>query len=122
MLVEEHTTGELKISGIQFEIVPEKRILITELKLCQEGPVFDRSLNENNWQRESDCLILHLQSMSIAHVREYRQKITLILTTADFNAFHVLSDFQLAQIKDANYETTLQKFEYCSVFWGEYVK
>lgn len=48
MLVEECTTGELKISGTQFEIVPEKRILITELKLCQEGPVFDRSLNENN--------------------------------------------------------------------------
>lgn len=47
MLVEERTTGELKLSGTQFEIVLEKRILITELKLCQ-GPVFDRSLNENN--------------------------------------------------------------------------
>lgn len=48
MLVEEHTTGELKISGTQSEIVLEKRILITELKLCQEGPVFDRSLNKKN--------------------------------------------------------------------------
>lgn len=35
-----------------------------------------------------------------------------ITTTADFNAFHVLSNFQLAQIKDTNYETTWQKFEY----------
>lgn len=48
MLVEEHTTGEQKISGTQFEIVLEKRIFITELKMCQEGPVFDRSQDENN--------------------------------------------------------------------------
>lgn len=119
MLVEEHTIGELKMSGTQFEIVLEKRILITELKLCQ-GPVFHR-LNENNWQRESGCLILYLQSTSIAHVREFHQKKNqpnLLLT--DFNAFHVLSNFQLAQIKDVNYETTLQKSEYWSVFWGGY--
>lgn len=51
-------------------------------------------------------------AMSIVHVREYQQRITLLLTTADFNAFHMRSNFQLAQIKDAKYETTLQKFEY----------
>lgn len=48
MLVEEHTTGELRMSVTQFEIVLEKRILITELKVYQEGPVFDRPLNQNN--------------------------------------------------------------------------
>lgn len=47
--------------------------------------------------------------MSIAHVKDKHQKITRLLTTADFNAFHVLNNFQLAQIKDTNYETTLQK-------------
>lgn len=74
-----------------------------------KGPVFDRSLNQNNWQRDPNCLHLHLQSMSIAHVKDKRQKITRLLTTADFNAFHVLNNFQLAQIKNTNYETTLQK-------------
>jgi len=47
--------------------------------------------------------------MSIAHVKEDHQKITRLLTTADFNAFHVLNNFQLAEIKDVSYETTLQK-------------
>lgn len=32
------------------------------------------------------------------------------------------SNFQLAQIKDAKYETTLQKFEYFPDFWGGYIK
>lgn len=45
-----------------------------------------------------------------------------ITTTADFKAFHVLSNFQLAQIKDTNYETTWQKFEYWPIFWGGYIK
>lgn len=48
MVVEEHTTGELRMSVTEFETVLEKSILITELQVCQEGPVFDRSLNQNN--------------------------------------------------------------------------
>lgn len=46
MLVEECRSEELKVSDTPFEIVLEKRILITKLKVCQEGPVFDRSLNK----------------------------------------------------------------------------
>lgn len=106
MLAEEHRSKELRIWDTPFEIVLEKRIVITKLKVCQEGPVFDRSLNQNNKERESNCLTLHLQSMSIIHAKEDHQKITLLLTTADFNAFHMLSNFQLAQIKDGNNETT----------------
>lgn len=58
MLVEECRSEELKVSDTPFEIVLEKRILITKLKVCQEGPVFDRSLNQNNKERESNCLTL----------------------------------------------------------------
>lgn len=114
--MEEHRIGELRISDTLFEIFLEKRILITELKVCQEGPVFDRSLNQNNCQRDPKRLTLHLQSISIARVKEDHQKITQLLTTAHFNAFHVLNNFQLAQIKDANYETTLQNVSTVLVF------
>lgn len=54
--------------------------------------------------------------MTIGQPSENNQKITLLLTTADFNAFHVLNNCQLPQIKDASYENTLQKCEYCPVF------
>lgn len=60
--------------------------------------------------------------MSIAHVKDDHQKITLLLTTAEFNAFYVLNNLQLAQIKGTSCETTLQKREYSPVFWGGYIK
>lgn len=84
--------------------------------MCQESPVLHRSLNQNNCEREPNCFTLDLQSVLIAHVTEDHQKITLLLTTAEFNVFHVLNNFQLAQIKGTNCETTLQKCEYSPVF------
>ena len=74
----EHINRELRFSDTQFEIVLRNTVHITKLKMCQEGPVFDRSLNQNNTERESNCFTLHLQSMSITHVKEDYQKITPI--------------------------------------------
>lgn len=78
------------------------------------------------WQITESKQLTESQIVSLCICSQWQsdnhQRITLLLTTADFNAFHVLNNCQLAQIKDASYENTLQKCEYCPVFWGGYIK